>query len=95
MDVVFDHKHHYPRFGLVVLALGMGAHLIAGTLNQAALARGAARQAAVAWMSCAVGFVAWMAIAVVDDGLLRAQIGYLAATVVLGIWLYSVDRSHT
>ena len=92
MDVVFDHKHHYPRAGLVVLALGMGAHLIAGTLNQAALARGAAAQAAQAWVTCALAFVAWMAIAVVHDGLLRAQVGYLGAALVLGTWLYAIDR---
>ena len=36
---------HYGRVGLAVVALGMGLHLVAGTLNQAALARGRARLA--------------------------------------------------
>ncbi len=41
---------HYGRFGLAIVALGMGLHLTAGTLNQAALARGRARIAACAWL---------------------------------------------
>lgn len=94
MDIVFDHKHHYPRAGLVVLALGMGAHLIAGTLNQAALARGAAAEAARAWVTCALAFVAWMAVAIVGDDLLRAQIGYLGAALMLSVWLYTIDRKR-
>ena len=40
--------------------LGMGAHLAAGTLNQAALARDRAGAAATAWMISAVAFLAWM-----------------------------------
>ena len=33
---------HYGRVGLAVVGLGMGLHLMSGTLNQAALARGRA-----------------------------------------------------
>ena len=36
----------YGRFGLALVGLGMGLHLISGTLNQAALARGRAMWAA-------------------------------------------------
>ena len=38
------------RGGLVLVALGMGCHLMAGTLNQAALAREQAGAAAAAWL---------------------------------------------
>ena len=33
----------YGRLGLALVGLGMGLHLVSGTLNQAALARGRAR----------------------------------------------------
>ena len=39
MDLLFDDGATYGRWGLALVALGMGFHLIAGTLNQAALAR--------------------------------------------------------
>jgi len=44
-----NHGFQYNRFGLAVVGLGMGLHLAAGTLNQAALARGRARLASLAW----------------------------------------------
>ena len=49
---------HYGRFGLALVGLGMGLHLVSGTLNQAALARGRAALAAVAWLIAAALFVA-------------------------------------
>jgi len=36
-----------------LVGLGMGLHLMSGTLNQAALARGQARWAAASWLICA------------------------------------------
>ena len=39
MELLFDDDATYGRFGLAAVAIGMGAHLAAGTLNQAALAR--------------------------------------------------------
>ena len=45
----------YGRWGLALVALGMGFHLMAGTLNQAALARDHAGRAAAAWLLAAVG----------------------------------------
>ena len=44
MSILFDDDATYGRFGLAAVALGMGAHLAAGTLNQAALARDHARR---------------------------------------------------
>jgi O-antigen/teichoic acid export membrane protein len=79
MDLLFGAGHEYGRGGLAVIALGMGLHLCAGTLNQAALARGRARGAAVAWLVAAAAFVAWMLAPLVDDQLLRAELGYAGA----------------
>ena len=61
----------------------MGAHLAAGTLNQAALARDRAGAAATAWLISAVVFVAWMLSGIVDDELARAEVGYLGAAALL------------
>ena len=71
----------------------MGFHLIAGTLNQAALARGRAGGAALAWLACAGAFVAWMLSPAIDDQLLRTEVGYCAATALLATLLAGVYRA--
>ena len=68
---------------LAVIAVGMGFHLCAGTLNQAALARGRDRAAAGAWLVAAALFVAWMLAPVIDDQLVRAEVGYAGAAALL------------
>jgi O-antigen/teichoic acid export membrane protein len=83
MDLLFEDDYTYARGGLALIALGMGAHLVAGTLNQAALARDHAGAAAAAWLACAAVFVAWMVSGVVDDLVLRAEVGYLGAAALL------------
>jgi O-antigen/teichoic acid export membrane protein len=83
MDVLFDDGETYGRWGLALVALGMGFHLMAGTLNQAALARDEAGRAAAAWALAAVAFVGWLVAPVVDDELLRAEVGYLGAAALL------------
>jgi O-antigen/teichoic acid export membrane protein len=83
MDLVFGADLSYGRFGLAVIALGMGFHLCAGTLNQAALARGHDRAAAAAWLVCAAAFVAWMLTPAVSDQLVRAEVGYAGAAALL------------
>jgi O-antigen/teichoic acid export membrane protein len=83
MDVVFGSDASYGRVGLAVIALGMGFHLCAGTLNQAALARGRDRAAAGAWLLAAAVFVAWMLAPLVGDQLLRAEAGYAGAAALL------------
>jgi hypothetical protein len=70
----------------------MGFHLVAGTLNQAALARGRARAAAGAWLLSAGVFVAWMAAGVVEDELVRAEVGYAGATALLSSLLWTLYR---
>src|SRR4051794_31256120 len=83
MSILFDENTTYGRLGLAAVALGMGAHLAAGTLNQAALARDRAGAAAAAWLVSAAAFVAWMLVGIVDDELARAEVGYLGAATVL------------
>ena len=93
MDVLFDDAFTYGRWGLALVAIGMGAHLAAGTLNQAALARDRAGVAAACWLASAVAFVVWMVSPVVDDELARAEIGYLGAAALLCALLALVYRA--
>ena len=95
MDLLFDDRATYGRWGLALVAVGMGLHLTAGTLNQAALARDDAVRAAAAWLVAAAAFVAWLVAPVIDDRLLRAEVGYAGAAALLCALLavvYSVRR---
>jgi O-antigen/teichoic acid export membrane protein len=92
MDVVFGKGYDYNRFGLAVIAVGMGFHLSAGTLNQAALARGRAKLAAAAWLFAAAVFVVWMLVPVVGDELTRAEVGYAGAAMLLCGLLWRLER---
>jgi O-antigen/teichoic acid export membrane protein len=83
MGLLFDDGADYGRVGLALVALGMGCHLMAGTLNQAALARDQAGRAALAWLLVGALFVAWLLVPAVDDAVLRAETGYLGATAAL------------
>jgi len=89
---LFDIGRDLDGGGLALVGLGMGFHLIAGTLNQAALARGQAQAAAVAWLLSAAAFVAWMLSPVIDDQLLRMEVGYCAATALLSVPLAALYR---
>ena len=92
MDLLFDDSFTYGRWGLAVVALGMGAHLVAGTLNQAALARDRAGAAASAWLLSAAAFVGFMLSPLVSDQLLRAEVGYCGAASLLCALLTLVYR---
>ena len=83
MNVLFDDAAAYGRWGLVLVAFGMGFHLMAGTLNQAALARDHAGRAAAAWLLAAAIFVAWLVAPLVEDPLVRAEAGYCGAAALL------------
>jgi O-antigen/teichoic acid export membrane protein len=83
MRLVFGDDTNFGRFGLAVVAIGMGLHLAAGTLNQAALARGRATAAGMVWLAAAAIFTGWMVAPIVDDVLLRAEIGYAGAALLL------------
>jgi len=74
------------------VAVGMGFHLIAGTLNQAALARNRAALAAAAWALSAVLFVAWMLSPLIEDEVLRVETGYFGAAFLLSGLLLGLYR---
>jgi O-antigen/teichoic acid export membrane protein len=93
MDLLFDDAFTYGRWGLALVALGMGAHLAAGTLNQAALARDRAGTAAGCWLFAAAVYVIWMVSPIVDDELVRAEIGYCGAAALLCALLAAVYRA--
>jgi O-antigen/teichoic acid export membrane protein len=77
---------HYGRVGLAVVGLGMGLHLVSGTLNQAALARRRAAIASVAWLVAAGLFVAFVALPTISAEVTRVEVGYfLAAAVLCGL----------
>jgi len=96
MDLFFGGEFEYGRGGLVLVALGMGFYLAAATLNQAALARGAAKQAAVCWALAAGAFVAFLLAPLVEDRVLRVEIGFLGAALGLTAMLYALyRRDHT
>jgi O-antigen/teichoic acid export membrane protein len=93
MSHVFGQHYDYGRVGLAAVGIGMGLHLTAGTLNQAALARGQARVASGAWLLCAALFLTWTFLPVVSDVLLRVELGYAAATALLTVLLYAIYRA--
>jgi cytochrome b len=72
--------------------LGMGFHLIAGTLNQAALARGRAALSSAAWLLAAALFVLLVATHTIANEVTRVEVGYFTATLVLCGLLWGVYR---
>jgi O-antigen/teichoic acid export membrane protein len=94
-----DKGFHYARLGLAVVGLGMGLHLISGTLNQAALARGRALVASAAWLTSAALFVVFVATASYQGGahagaeVTRVEVGYFIATAVLCLLLWGIYRA--
>ncbi len=87
-----DKGFHYARLGLAIVGLGMGLHLISGTLNQAALARGRAPVACGAWLLAAAVFVGFVALPTVHSPVTRVEVGYFSATAILTALLYAVYR---
>src|SRR5215210_127266 len=93
MDLLFGGGFSYERGGLVLVGVGMGFHLTAGTLNQAALARDRAGLAAAAWLGSAALFLGWLFVSPFDDPLLEVEIGYCAVTALLALALWLIERS--
>jgi O-antigen/teichoic acid export membrane protein len=89
---LFHNNYDYNRFGLALIAVGMGLHLSAGALNQAALARGQAARAAALWLAAAAIFVAWMLAGVVTDQVVRTEVGYAGAAGLLALALAALYR---
>ncbi len=93
MDLLFAGSDGvYKGWGLAIIALGMGWHLIAGTLNQAALARGHERLASAAWLVSAAIFLGWCISPIVSDPVVRAEVGYFGATALLVVLLRVIYR---
>jgi O-antigen/teichoic acid export membrane protein len=86
-----DKGFTYGRLGLAAVGVGMGFHLVSGTLNQAALARGRAAAAASAWLVSAALFVIIVATGSGSEKeiVTRVEVGYLGSTAVLCglLWL--------
>jgi O-antigen/teichoic acid export membrane protein len=87
-----DKGFPYGRIGLALVGLGMGLHLTAGTLNQAALARGRAPLAAVAWLSSAALFVAFMLSKAISNQVTLVEVSYFTAALVLCGLLWAIYR---
>jgi O-antigen/teichoic acid export membrane protein len=92
MRHLFGQQFPYDRVGLALIGLGMGCHLVAGTLNQAALARDRARAAAGCWIAAALAFLAWVLAPLVPGEVLRVEIGYAVATALLAALLALLYR---
>lgn len=93
LETIFDATPGSYDRGLALLGLGMGLHLIAGTLTQAALARQQAHRAAAVWAASAIVFIVWMAVHAVDDALLLTEVGYVIATALLCAGLFWTYRA--
>ena len=92
MTHLFGQQYDYGRVGLALIGIGMGLHLVSGTLNQAALARNRARAAAMCWLSVAALFVIWTLVSLVPDQLTRVEIGYAGGTALLAALLALLYR---
>lgn len=91
MEILFGSDFDYGRFGLALIAVGMGLYLTAATLNQAALARSRTKQAAACWVASAAAFVAFMLIPGWDDRVVQLEVGYAGGAALLCallFWLY-------
>jgi O-antigen/teichoic acid export membrane protein len=86
---------HYGRLGLAIVGIGMGLHLVSGTLNQAALARGRAGIAAAAWLCAAALFVTFVATPTIHAEVTRVEVGYCLAAGVLCVLLAAVYTRGT
>jgi O-antigen/teichoic acid export membrane protein len=95
MDVLFGGEFDFGRAGLMLVGVGMGFHLAANTLNQAALARRRGHAAAGAWLTAAALFLLWLLLEPLDDQLLAVELGYAVTTGLLAgaLWLIERDGS--
>ncbi|HWD65636.1 MAG TPA: hypothetical protein VG405_10710 [Solirubrobacteraceae bacterium] len=83
----------YGRWGLALVGLGMGFHLVAGTLNQALLARNRAPLAAAAWLVAAAAFVGFVASHAITQEVTRVEVGYTGAAALLAMMLVVLYRA--
>jgi O-antigen/teichoic acid export membrane protein len=91
MQLAFGKKFDYDRTALVIMAVGMGLYLSAGTLNQAALAQGQARRAAACYTASAAGFLVFNLLPLMTH-FRRVEVGFALFAGVLCLLLYLVYR---
>ena len=92
MELFFPADLDYERFGLVLVAVGMGLYLAAATLNQAALARARTKEAAACWVGAAAVFVGMLLLPGFDDRILQLELAYVAGALLLCSLLYALYR---
>jgi O-antigen/teichoic acid export membrane protein len=90
MDLLFGGDFDYERWGLVLVALGMGLYLSAATLNQALLAHARAAQSAACWVSAAAAFVLFLVLVEFDDRVLQVEVAFIGAAALLSASLYAL-----
>ena len=93
MNLLFGGEYDYGRWGLVLVALGMGLYLSAATLNQALLAHDRAGQASAVWVVTASAFVLFLLLVELDDRVLQVELAFTGAAVGLSSALYALYRS--
>ena len=93
MNLLFGGEYDYGRWGLVLVALGMGLYLSAATLNQALLAHDRAGQASAVWVITAAAFVLFLLLLEFDDRVLQVELAFTGAAVGLSSALYALYRS--
>ena len=74
------------------MGVGMGFHLLAGTINQALLARDRADAAAACWLVTGIAFIGWLLVPAIGDQVLRVEAGYCGATALLTVLLALTRR---
>jgi O-antigen/teichoic acid export membrane protein len=90
MDLLFGGDFDYERWGLVLVAIGMGLYLCAATLNQALLAHARAAQSAACWVIAAAAFVLFLVLAEFDDRVLQVEVAFIGAAGLLAASLYAL-----
>jgi O-antigen/teichoic acid export membrane protein len=91
MRLLFGSDFDYDRFGLALVAAGMGMYLAATTVNQAVLAQGRARFAAISWAASATFFIAFLLIIDVEI-VRRVEVSFIVTAGLLSILLYLIYR---
>jgi O-antigen/teichoic acid export membrane protein len=90
MDLLFGGNFEYDRWGLVLVALGMGLYLSAATLNQALLAHDRAAHSAGCWVACALVFVLFLLLVDFDDRVLQVEVAFIGAAALLAGSLHAL-----
>ena len=92
MRLLFGPEFDYDRFGLALVAAGMGLYLSATTVNQAVLAQGRARLAAASWAAAAVFFVSFLLIASMEE-VREVEVAFIVTAGILSTLLYVAYRA--